>query len=82
MAGLKELTEKLKASPELAADFKDIKDVDGLIAKAKEHGFEITKDEIAEASNVSAEELSKAAGGSILLSNDNIINIFGLLALI
>ena len=82
MAGLKELNEKLKAAPELAAEFKGVKSVDELIAKAKEHGFEVTKEEVAEASNVSPEELSNAAGGgAILITADWLIEIGGVILL-
>lgn len=64
---LKDLTEKIKADKAFAANFKGLKSVDEIVAKAKELGYELTEADIEKLSEVSAEDLEKAAGGITVL---------------
>ncbi len=64
---LKELTAKIKADEAFAANFKGLKSVDEIVAKAKELGYELTDEDIEKLSEVSAEDLEKAAGGITVL---------------
>ncbi len=64
---LKELTAKIKADEAFAANFKGLKSVDEIVAKAKELGYELTDEDIEKLSEVSAEDLEKAAGGLTVL---------------
>ena len=59
----KELQEKIAADESLGKKFEGIKTVDALVAKAKELGFDLDASEIEKLSDVSAEDLGKAAGG-------------------
>ena len=64
---LKDLTEKIKADKAFAANFKGLKSVDEIVEKAKELGYELTEADIEKLSEVSAEDLEKAAGGITVL---------------
>ena len=64
---LKDLTAKIKDDKAFAENFKSLKSVDEIVAKAKELGYELTEEDIEKLSEVSAEDLEKAAGGVIIL---------------
>ncbi len=64
---LKDLTAKIKADEAFAENFKGLKNVDEIVAKAKELGYELTQEDIEKLSEVSADDLEKAAGGVTVL---------------
>lgn len=63
MKGINELLECLKDS-ELASKFQGCKSIDELVAKAKELGFDVSVEEIEEATDLSDEALEAVAGGN------------------
>ena len=64
--GIKELQAKLKEDAALAEKFKACKNLDEVIALAKEAGFEISAEDFEKLTNVSAADLTKAAGGAFI----------------
>lgn len=64
MAGLKEFKEHLAQDAALAAEVKQCKCFDELVELAEEKGFSFTAEEIEALTDLSTEELSKAAGGT------------------
>ena len=71
--GLKELQAKLKEDSALAEKFKTCKSIDDVIELAKSAGFEISFEDIEKLTNVSAEDLTKAAGGTFLVDADYVV---------
>ena len=71
--GLKELQAKLKEDGALAEKFKACKNIDDVIELAKVAGFEISLEDIEKLTNVSAEDLTKAAGGTFLIDSDFVV---------
>ena len=61
--GLQEFKADVKANAELAGKFKGLKSVDEIVAKAKSEGYTFSPEDIESLSNVSADDLAKAAGG-------------------
>ena len=64
---LKDLTAKIKEDAAFAENFKGLASVDAIVAKAKELGFELTDEDINKLSQVSPEDLEKAAGGMTII---------------
>ncbi len=67
---LKDLEAKIKGDAAFADLFKGLKTVDEIVAKAKENGFNLSKEDIEQLSDVSASELSKAAGGGTVITTN------------
>ena len=67
---LKDLEAKIKSDAKVAEAFKGLKTVDEIVAKAKELGFELTAEDIEKLSDVSAKDLTGAAGGGTIISGD------------
>ena len=65
--GINELQEKIKTDSALAEKFKGCKNLDEVIELAKAEGYEITIEDIEKLTDVSAEDLTKAAGGAIIV---------------
>ena len=61
--GINELQAKLKEDSALAEKFKACKNLDEVIALAKDAGFEISAEDFESLTNVSAADLRKVAGG-------------------
>ena len=61
--GMKELLEKLETDSAFAEKFKGCKNLDDVIEMAEKEGYEITEEELEALTDVSVDDLSKAAGG-------------------
>jgi predicted ribosomally synthesized peptide with nif11-like leader len=69
MAGINDLQAKLKVDSALAEKFKGCKSLDDVISLAKAEGFDISVEDIEKLTDVSAEDLTKAAGGAFIAAS-------------
>ena len=73
--GINELQAKLKEDSALAEKFKSCKNLDDVLAVAKEAGFDISAEDLEKLTDVSAEDLSKAAGGEVIIHENPVVVI-------
>ena len=73
MAGLKEFKALLAQDAAFADEARKCKSFDGLVALAEEKGFSFTAEEIEALTDLSTEELSKAAGGTEIKAGTQIL---------
>ena len=65
MAGLKEFKEKLAQDAAFAEKVRKCANFDELVMFAEEKGFSFTEEEIEALTDIAAEDLAKAAGGTL-----------------
>ena len=64
--GINELQAKLKEDSALAEKFKGCTNLDEVLELAKAEGYDISAEDFEKLTDVSAEDLTKAAGGAII----------------
>lgn len=68
MSKIDELVAKIKDDAGVKAKFEACKNVDDVIALAKEIGLELAADDIEKLTDISAADLKEAAGGGLIKS--------------